>query len=101
MEQVKAKLESIEYDPCIAVMALLEGRIKIENPGSHEFKEGSISWISDNRVKGISPDGGGVTIHGSPNFSRKYWNEDSSKYSKYRKGMDSNATLKYDPSHMI
>ena len=76
MEQVKAKLESIEYDPCIAVMALLEGPSKIETPGSHEFKEGSISWISDNRVKGISPDGGGVTIHGSPTFSRKYWDED-------------------------
>ena len=76
MEQVKSKLESIEYDPCIAVMALLDGSSKIDAPGSYEFKEGSISWICDNRVKGISPDGGGVTIHGSPTFSRKYWDED-------------------------
>ena len=76
IEQVKTKLESIQYDPCIAVMALLDGPSKIQPPGSLQFKEGSISWIADNRVKGISPDGGGVTIHGSPTFSRKYWDED-------------------------
>jgi renalase len=71
----RAKLEKITYDPCIVVMAILDGPSKIQPPGFIEMDGGPISWIADNRVKGISPNGGGVTIHGSSIFSRSHWDE--------------------------
>ena len=68
---VSAKLKQISYDPCLAVMALLESRSKISAPGSIIPEHDAIDWISDNQQKGISSVPA-VTIHASAEYSAKY-----------------------------
>ncbi|MEX1218044.1 MAG: FAD-dependent oxidoreductase [Acidimicrobiales bacterium] len=65
-------LGTIEYEPCIAVMAVLDGPSGIAAPGAIAPSEGPIDWIADNQMKGISPVSA-VTIHASADFSRAAW----------------------------
>jgi predicted NAD/FAD-dependent oxidoreductase len=61
-------LESIEYDPCIAVMAVLDGDPEL--PDGHLAPDaGPIAWIADNRHKGVS-EVPAVTIHSTPGYAR-------------------------------
>ena len=64
----QARLEHIEYESCIAVMAILDGPTAIEAPGAIALEDGPIAWISDNLQKGVSKIPA-VTIHGSGEFS--------------------------------
>lgn len=61
-------LESIEYDPCIAVMAVLDRDPDL--PDGHLAPDaGPIAWIADNRHKGVS-EVPAVTIHSTPDYAR-------------------------------
>ncbi|MBT5071892.1 MAG: NAD(P)-binding protein [Porticoccaceae bacterium] len=68
----QARLERINYESCIAVMAILDQPSFIDPPGALAFDKGPIAWISDNLQKGVSviPS---VTIHGSGDFSHKHF----------------------------
>ena len=73
-------LEKISYDPCLALLILLDGPGNIPDPGGlwpglwpHE---GPIDWIADNYQKGVSSIPGAITIHASAEFSREYWDAD-------------------------
>jgi renalase len=68
-------LKSIQYDPCLAVMALLEKKSSIPTPGAIEFDDGPVSWISDNQQKGISPLPA-VTLHSTGAYARSHWDDD-------------------------
>jgi len=70
-----ARLEHIEYESCIAVMAILDGPTAIEAPGAIALEEGPIAWISDNVQKGVSTVPA-VTIHGSGEFSAEHIDHD-------------------------
>ena len=70
-----ARLEHIEYESCIAVMAILDGPTAIEAPGAVALEEGPIAWISDNLQKGVSTVPA-VTIHGSGEFSAEHIDHD-------------------------
>ncbi len=72
----KAALDQIEYDPCFAVLVTLDGPSKIPDPGGIRMPHDRIAWMADNETKGISPGHHNVTIHGNPNFSRQYFDED-------------------------
>ena len=65
-------LNAIEYDPCLAFMAVLDGRSGIAEPGAVDPVEGPIDWMADNFLKGISAVPA-VTIHATPEFSRAQW----------------------------
>jgi predicted NAD/FAD-dependent oxidoreductase len=69
-------LQSMTYDPCIALLALAQEASAIPTPGAVQFEEGPIRWIADNHQKGISPDGFAITIHASPGFSKANWEQD-------------------------
>ena len=71
----RARLEWIEYEACIAVMAVLESPSKIPAPGAMLLDRGPIAWLGDNQQKGISklP---AVTIHGSADFSQQHFDRD-------------------------
>ena len=81
--EVRFALEKIEYDRRITVLALLEKPSKIPAPGgidlTNQSLNNSLSWLGDNHQKGISPDGYGVTIHATPEFSDEYWDSDEAE----------------------
>jgi renalase len=70
---VRGQLERITYDPCLAVMALLDGPSRIPEPGGVKITQPPIAWIADNRRKGISPAASTITIHTTPDFAREHW----------------------------
>ena len=61
-------LESIEYDPCVAVMSVLDRDPEL--PDGHLAPGmGPIAWIADNRHKGVS-EIPAVTIHSTSDYAR-------------------------------
>jgi predicted NAD/FAD-dependent oxidoreductase len=69
----QAALTAIEYDPCFAVLAELDGPSQLPAPGALQLRGEPIAWIGDNHRKGISPDAFTVTIHAGPDFTRTHW----------------------------
>ena len=65
-------LDAIEYDPCLAFLAVLDGPSGLSEPGAVDPVEGPIDWMADNFLKGISAVPA-VTIHATPEFSRAQW----------------------------
>jgi renalase len=68
-------LERIEYAPCMAGLFWVDGSVQLPEPGAVQRPEAAISWIANNRQKGISPDAEIVTVHAGPAHSRLLWNE--------------------------
>ena len=79
-EKDKSVLESIEYAPCIAVMAVLKQPTEIPT-GGIILENQAVAWIADNYQKGIStiPT---VTLHASIEFSNKHLEDDLLEVSK-------------------
>ncbi len=71
----KARLGAIEYERCLAVMAVLAGPSRIPPPGGLAPAEGPIAWIADNQKKGVSA-APAVTIHATAAFSLIHWDRD-------------------------
>jgi len=73
-EKDKSVLREIEYQPCIAVMAVLKEPTIIVS-GGIILENQSVSWIADNFQKGITeiPT---VTIHASSAYSAKRFDDD-------------------------
>jgi predicted NAD/FAD-dependent oxidoreductase len=65
-------LDNIQYDPCIAMLAILAGSSSIPQPGGLLVPEGPIKWIADNSKKGVSPTTPTVTILGHSEFSAEH-----------------------------
>jgi predicted NAD/FAD-dependent oxidoreductase len=72
---VRSQLEPLAYDPCLAVLATLEGPSAVREPGAIRLHE-PLLWIADNHRKGISPGAHAVTIHAGPHFSRAHLEDD-------------------------
>ncbi|MCK7482030.1 MAG: FAD-dependent oxidoreductase [Candidatus Moduliflexus flocculans] len=72
---MREQLETVEYEPCMAVMAVLNGQSNIPQPGFMRFDAGPIGWIADNQAKGISAVSA-VTIHATPVYSSTHWDDD-------------------------
>jgi renalase len=79
---MREQLEAVEYEPCMAVMAVLNGASNIPQPGFIRFDSGPISWIADNQAKGISAVSA-VTIHATPAFSLEHQEDDRHKMGQY------------------
>ncbi len=65
-----AAFSTITYQPCLAVMVVLNRPSRIPTPGVLSFEKGDISWVADNEQKGIATEQPTVTIHATPAFSR-------------------------------
>ena len=74
----REQLESISYDPCLALMALLDGPSGVPEPGGVQIKGEPLDWIGDNRLKGISQ-APAVTIHAGPGWSREHYEDDEAE----------------------
>lgn len=73
--ETRARLEGIEYERCLAVMAVLAGPSRLAPPGGLAPGDGPIAWIADNQLKGISAEPA-VTIHATHAFSLEHWERD-------------------------
>jgi renalase len=71
----RGELESVSYDPCLALMVLLDGSSPVPDPGGMQIKDEPLDWIGDNRRKGIS-EALAVTVHAGPRWSREHFDED-------------------------
>ncbi len=74
-DAARSALERIEYDPCIVALVLLSGPSNLGPPGALQARGEPIDFIGDNFIKGISSVPA-VTIHGGPDFSREYLEND-------------------------
>jgi predicted NAD/FAD-dependent oxidoreductase len=68
-------LRGIDYDPCFALMLVLDRPSQLPPPGGLQFTSGPITWIGDNLQKGISTVPA-LTIHASGDFSRERFDVD-------------------------
>lgn len=73
--EMRLRLAAIEYERCLALMAVLEGPSCIPPPGGLTPDHGPIAWMADNKLKGISAEPS-VTIHATPAFSLEHWDRD-------------------------
>jgi predicted NAD/FAD-dependent oxidoreductase len=67
-------LATVAYDPCFALMLVLDRPGRVPPPGGIQFAAGPITWIADNMQKGISPRPA-LTIHASGTFSRERFDD--------------------------
>lgn len=68
----RERLEQIAYDPCIAVLAVLDRTPGIEHPGARRPSAGPVAWYADNQAKGVSTVPA-LTVHAGPDASRALW----------------------------
>ena len=70
---VRGALERITYDPCFALLAVLDSPPRLPEPGALQLQGEPIAWMADNHRKGISPNVFTVTIHAGAEFTREHW----------------------------
>jgi len=63
----------IEFDPCFALLAVLDGPSLVPEPGYMRPESGPIEWLADNTRKGVSQGRPAITIHTRADFTREYF----------------------------
>jgi renalase len=74
----RRQLEAVSYDPCLALMVVLDGQSGVPEPGGMQIKGEPLDWIGDNRRKGIS-EVSAVTVHAGPEWSRSHFEDDETQ----------------------
>ena len=70
-----ARLRTVDYDPCFAVMLVLDRPSLLPEPGAIQFggdAVGPVAWVADNHRKGISAVPA-LTVHATGAFSRAHF----------------------------
>lgn len=82
----RQELETVAYDPCFALMLVLDRPSRVPPPGAIQFAAApqgadtpggsadSIAWLADNFQKGISPVPA-LTVHATGRFSREHFDD--------------------------
>lgn len=68
----RAALARIDYAPCLCGLFLADGETALPPPGALQRPGAAISWLADNRRKGISPRGT-LTVHVGRQASVERW----------------------------
>ena len=71
-------LQSIRHTRCLAILGIMDRPSSLKHPGTLTHPVPEIDWISDNQVKGISPEPA-CTIHASDEYSQKFWDAPDSE----------------------
>jgi renalase len=74
----RLRLEAVSYDPCLALMVVLDGSGGVPEPGGMQIKGEPLDWIGDNQRKGIS-EAPAMTIHAGPEWSRAHFEDDEAE----------------------
>ena len=72
---MREQLEAVEYEACMAVMAVPKGGSNIPQPGFVRPASGPVALIADNQMKGVSTSPA-VTVHATPAYSSTHWDLD-------------------------
>ena len=72
---LRARLEAVRYERCLALLLVLDGPSSIPEPGGFAPGAGPLAWLADNQKKGISalPS---VTAHAGDAYSVEHWDRD-------------------------
>jgi renalase len=73
--ELPAQLIRMEYDRTIALLVALDGPSAVAEPGGMQNPTETLSFVSDNRRKGISAVDA-LTIHANPTWSEAHWTDD-------------------------
>ena len=73
--ELPAQLVRMEYDRTIALLVTLDGASAVGEPGGLQNPTDTLSFVSDNRRKGISATDA-LTIHANATWSESHWNDD-------------------------
>lgn len=80
-DEERSQLEAVTYDPCLALMVLLNEAGGVPEPGGMQIKGEPLDWIGDNRRKGISS-APAVTIHAGPEWSHSHFEYDEAEVTR-------------------
>ena len=70
-------LQSIHFEPCYALMALVDGPSNVPSPGCLKPEGTFLSWVADNTQKGISEaPGAALTLHADSRFTIEHWDDE-------------------------
>jgi renalase len=69
----RVALDRISYAPCVAGLFSVDGAVHLPEPGAIQRPNEPISWIADNKRKGISPEATIITVHAGPAYSQQLW----------------------------
>jgi len=72
--EVDQQLASVQYDPCFALMLVMNRPSLVPRPGGIQFAAGPVAWLADNQQKGISS-APALTVHASGAFSRQHFDQ--------------------------
>lgn len=79
---ILSKLENVNYQPCIAMLMLIEGKSKVPEPGFAMVEYNGIASITDNNQKGINNDYLAFTLHSTGEYAEENWDADTEKLSQ-------------------
>jgi hypothetical protein len=68
-----ASLREVAYDPCLALLTVLDRDPGLLAPGGIQFAHGPVRWLADNARKKVSPRPA-VTVHATGQWSRTWYN---------------------------
>lgn len=71
-EAQKRALTAIRYDPCLTALYEVEGQVNLPSPGAIQRPHANLSWLADNKRKGISSTQI-ITVQASGPYSVKLW----------------------------
>jgi len=74
--ELLARLQRIEYDPCLALLVRLKAPSRLPEPGGLFCGPEPIAWMADQQQKQGS--GPAVVLHAGPKFSREFYEAEES-----------------------
>ncbi len=69
----RTALEKVSYAPCLAGLFWIEGEVTLPEPGALQRPKATVSWLADNKQKGISPEATIITAHANPTVSSLWY----------------------------
>ncbi len=66
-------LQEVRYARGLSALLILDGPSELPAPGARKVEQFPLAWISDNQVKGISPEVPSVTVHADTRFADLHW----------------------------
>lgn len=68
----RAALDRITFAPCLTALFVIEGDAELPNPGAIQHRDAPISWIANNKQKGIS-ETTVITVQADGQYSAQIW----------------------------